>query len=208
MAPKGKFITFEGVDGAGKSTQVELLYQSLEKHGFNSIVTREPGGSPGSEALRKILVDKNKYSWSNLSELLLFFAARKDHVEKTILPALKEGKIVICDRFTDSTRVYQSQGNKELGILIELLQREIIQLDPDLTFILSINPEISLQRTSSRKGGDWRVSSLSRKRLNQVINDFSSLTRDFPERCFEVSAEVSPKDTAKNIFELTMEKLL
>ncbi len=208
MAPKGKFITFEGVDGAGKSTQVELLYQSLEKHGFNCIVTREPGGSPGSEALRKILVDKNKYNWSNLSELLLFFAARKDHVEKTILPALKEGKIVICDRFTDSTRVYQSQGNKELGILIELLQREIIQLEPDLTFILSINPEISLQRTSSRKGGDWRVSGLSSERLNQVIDDFSSLARDFPERCFEVSAEVSPQDTAKNIFKLTMEKLL
>ena len=207
MMPKGKFITFEGVDGAGKSTQVKLLHQNLIKHGFDCIVTREPGGSPGSETLRKLLVDKNIYEWSNLSELLLFFAARKDHVEKTILPALNAGKVVICDRFTDSTRVYQSQGTEELRGLIEILQKEIIQLDPDLTFILSINPEMSLQRTSSRKEGDWRISSLSKKRLIQVINDFSNLAKDFPDRCFEISTEISPRDSAKKIFELTMEKL-
>ncbi len=207
MMPKGKFITFEGVDGAGKSTQVKLLHQNLIKHGFDCIVTREPGGSPGSETLRKLLVDKNIYEWSNLSELLLFFAARKDHVEKTILPALKAGQIVICDRYTDSTRVYQSQGKKELRDLIETLQRDIIQLEPDLTFILSINPEMSLQRTGSRKEGDWRISSLSKKRLTQVINDFSNLAKDFPDRCFEISTEISPRDSAKKIFELTMEKL-
>lgn len=207
MGLRGKFITFEGVDGAGKSTQVKLLYQNLEKYGFDCVVTREPGGSPGSETLRKILVEKNKYDWSNLSELLLFFAARKDHVEKTILPALNEGKIVICDRFTDSTRVYQSQRKEELKELIEALQRDIIQLDPDLTFILSINPQKSLQRTNSRKEGDWRVSSLSHERLNQVITDFSNLTKEFPDRCFEISTEISPEDSAKKILQLTMEKL-
>ena len=207
MGHKGKFITFEGIDGAGKSTQVKLLHQNLAKQGFDCIVTREPGGSPGSETLREILVDKNKYNWSNLSELLLFFAARKDHVEKTILPALKAGQIVICDRYTDSTRVYQSQGKKELRDLIETLQRDIIQLEPDLTFILSINPEMSLQRTGSRKEGDWRISSLSKKRLIQVIDDFSSLAKDFPGRCFEISTEITPQDSAKKIFELTMEKL-
>ena len=207
MAYKGKFITFEGIDGAGKSTQVKLLQQNLKSKGIDCIVTREPGGSTGSEKLRKILVDKNKYNWSNLSELLLFFAARKDHVEKTILPALQEGKTVICDRFTDSTRVYQSQGKQDLGKLIELLQSEVIQLDPDLTFILRINPEISLQRTNSRQGGDWRVSRLSTERLIQVINDFSDLTRQFPNRCFEIPTETNPEESAKKILERTMEIL-
>lgn len=207
MAYKGKFITFEGIDGAGKSTQVKLLQQNLSSKGFDCIVTREPGGSTGSEKLRKILVDKNKYNWSNLSELLLFFAARKDHVEKTILPALNDGKIVICDRFTDSTRVYQSQGKQDLGELIELLQSKVIQLDPDLTFILRINSEISLQRTNSRQEGDWRVSSLSSERLMQVINGFSDLTKQFPNRCFEISTETSPEESAKKILERTMEIL-
>ncbi|MCY3727264.1 MAG: dTMP kinase [Paracoccaceae bacterium] len=207
MAYKGKFITFEGIDGAGKSTQVKLLQQNLNSKGFDCIVTREPGGSTGSEKLRKILVDKNKYNWSNLSELLLFFAARKDHVEKTILPALNDGKIVICDRFTDSTRVYQSQGKQDLGELIELLQSKVIQLDPDLTFILRINSEISLQRTNSRQDGDWRVSSLSSERLMQVINGFSDLTKQFPNRCFEISTETSLEESAKKILERTMEIL-
>lgn len=207
MAYKGKFITFEGIDGAGKSTQVKLLQQNLKSKGIDCIVTREPGGSTGSEKLRKILVDKNKYNWSNLSELLLFFAARKDHVEKTILPALYEGKIVICDRFTDSTRVYQNQGKQDLGKLIEFLQSEVIQLEPDLTFILRINPEISLQRTNSRQEGDWRVSRLSTERLIQVINDFSDLTRQFPNRCFEIPTETNPEESAKKILERTMEIL-
>ena len=207
MAYKGKFITFEGIDGAGKSTQVKLLQQNLNSKGFDCIVTIEPGGSTGSEKLRKILVDKNKYNWSNLSELLLFFAARKDHVEKTILPALNDGKIVICDRFTDSTRVYQSQGKQDLGELIELLQSKVIQLDPDLTFILRINSEISLQRTNSRQDGDWRVSSLSSERLMQVINGFSDLTKQFPNRCFEISTETSLEESAKKILERTMEIL-
>ena len=207
MAYKGKFITFEGIDGAGKSTQVKLLQQNLNSKGFDCIVTREPGGSTGSEKLRKILVDKNKYNWSNLSELLLFFADRKDHVEKTILPALNDGKIVICDRFTDSTRVYQSQGKQDLGELIELLQSKVIQLDPDLTFILRINSEISLQRTNSRQDGDWRVSSLSSERLMQVINGFSDLTKQFPNRCFEISTETSLEESAKKILERTMEIL-
>ena len=207
MAPKGKFLTFEGVDGAGKSTQVKLLQKNLTSHGFDCVSTREPGGSPGSETLRKLLVDKNKYEWSNISELLLFFAARRDHVEKTILPALNAGKIVLCDRYTDSTRVYQSQGNKNMRAVIDSLQREFIQLEPDLTFILSINPDISLQRTNSRKEGDWRISSLTLERLHQVISDFSKLAIDFPERCFEISTEVSAEDSAKKIFELTMEKL-
>ncbi|MCY4100924.1 MAG: dTMP kinase [Rhodobacteraceae bacterium] len=207
MAYKGKFITFEGIDGAGKSTQVKLLQQNLNSKGFDCIVTREPGGSTGSEKLRKILVDKNKYNWSNLSELLLFFAARKDHVEKTILPALHDGKIVICDRFTDSTRVYQSQGKQDLGKLIELLQSEVIQLEPDMTFILRINPEISLQRTNSRQEGDWRVSGLSRERLIQVINDFSDLTKQYPDRCFEISTETSQEESARKILERTMEIL-
>ncbi|MCY4186231.1 MAG: dTMP kinase [Rhodobacteraceae bacterium] len=207
MAYKGKFITFEGIDGAGKSTQVKLLQQNLNRKGFDCIVTREPGGSAGSEKLRKILVEKNKYNWSNLTELLLFFAARKDHVEKTILPALYDGKIVICDRFTDSTRVYQSQGKQDLSKLIEFLQSKIIQLDPDLTFILRVNPEVSLQRTNSRQEGDWRVSSLSSERLMQVINDFTALTKQYPDRCFEICTEAGPEESAQKILQRTMEML-
>lgn len=205
--PKGKFITFEGVDGAGKTTQVQLLQQNLERHGFDCLVTREPGGSPGSESLREILVEKNKYDWSNLTELLLFFAARKDHVEKTICPALEAGKIVICDRFTDSTRVYQSQGNTELKKLIEYLQSRIIKLEPTLTYILTVKPELSLERTNERKEGDWRLNALTRQRLVNVINDFSALVRDYPERCVEISTKMGPEESAKQILEIALEKL-
>ncbi len=205
--PKGKFITFEGVDGAGKTTQVQLLQQNLERHGFDCLVTREPGGSPGSESLREILVEKNKYDWSNLTELLLFFAARKDHVEKTICPALEAGKIVICDRFTDSTRVYQSQGNTELKELIEYLQSRIIKLEPTLTYILTVKPELSLERTNERKEGDWRLNALTRQRLVNVINDFSALVSDYPERCVEISTKMGTEESATQILEIALEKL-
>ena len=114
----GKFITLEGIDGSGKTTQGYILEKELKKIGKEVIFTREPGGVPGAEEIRKLLVQGEKDRWSNITELLLFFAARRHHFEKILLPAIKAGKIVICDRFTDSTIIYQGRNNLQLANLI------------------------------------------------------------------------------------------
>ena len=111
---KGVFLTFEGIDGSGKSSQAKLLAAALREHGHSVVLTREPGGSPGAEEIRRLLVEGEPNRWSPETEILLFYAARRDHVERTILPALERGDIVISDRFADSTRVYQGAVRSDL----------------------------------------------------------------------------------------------
>jgi len=203
MPSKGYFITFEGIDGSGKTTQARLLEKKLQTMGYQTHLTREPGGSPGSEWIRKLLLKQKELEWSDLTELLLFFAARKDHVEKTIQPALDTGKIVICDRFTDSTRIYQGSENPHHRKIIDSLQKHIIQLEPDLTYILSISAEEALQRTISREE-DWRLNRLSKSKVNTLIQDFKNLSIEFPERCYLFSGSNSPVEIAKEILEFTV----
>ena len=134
----GIFVTFEGIDGSGKSTQARLARDRLVGLGRDVILTREPGGSPGAEEIRSLLVRGSGDRWSPETELILFNAARRDHVERTIRPALARGAIVLCDRYVDSTRGYQG-GDPERARLIDLMHRELIGLDPDLTILIDVD---------------------------------------------------------------------
>ena len=132
---KGRFITFEGIDGSGKSTQARLLAAYLKSKDIDVVLTREPGGSPGAEDIRRLLVEGDPDRWSGETEILLFTAARRDHVEKTIKPALARGATVISDRFADSTRVYQGAARGDLRDVVDRLHDQMIGIEPHLTFI-------------------------------------------------------------------------
>ncbi|NNF89961.1 MAG: dTMP kinase, partial [Boseongicola sp.] len=140
----GRFITFEGIDGSGKSTQARRLAERLEARGLEVVLTREPGGSPGAEEIRRLLVEGDPDRWSAETEILLFTAARRDHLERTILPALARGAIVVSDRFADSTRIYQGATRGDLRALVDRLHAEVIGREPDLTFIIDMPPEQAL----------------------------------------------------------------
>ncbi|RPE71876.1 thymidylate kinase [Pacificibacter maritimus] len=145
------FISFEGVDGSGKSTQAKLLAQKLIDMGYDVVLTREPGGSIGAEEIRALVLEGDPDRWSAETELLLFTAARRDHLEKTIRPALKAGKIVICDRFADSTRVYQGTTRGDLLARVNALHETMIGVEPDMTILVDIDPKLGLSRAKSRQ---------------------------------------------------------
>lgn len=148
MATRGLFVTFEGGEGAGKTTQVRQLADRLKKSGREVITTREPGGTPEAEKIRNLLVHRDGGAWSGMAESLLFFAARTMHVDSLIRPAIDAGKIVLCDRFTDSTRVYQCDGRGLSHGVIEVLNTLVLgTFRPDLTFVLDIDPEEGLRRS-------------------------------------------------------------
>ena len=151
MAARAGFITLEGGEGAGKSTQAKRLAESLERRGIECLLTREPGGSPGAEVIRRLLVQGERDKWDAKTETLLLFAARADHVSRQIRPALEAGSWVICDRFTDSTYAYQGSGR---GVSREFIEKlEALVLDgfaPDVTLVLDVEPRIGLARTSGR----------------------------------------------------------
>lgn len=146
---RGVFITLEGGEGAGKTTQIARLKSRLESKGKTVITTREPGGSVGAEAIRKLLVEGDTHRWDAMTEALLLFAARRDHVEKVILPALSKGEWVISDRFYDSSYAYQGYGQGlELTKLDELRKLSIGDMKPDVTFILDLPVEVGLKRAA------------------------------------------------------------
>jgi dTMP kinase len=151
MSAPGRFITLEGGEGAGKSTQARKLAAALEARGISCVVTREPGGSPGAEVIRKLLVQGDMDRWEPVAETLLLFAARSDHIARTIKPALAAGKWVICDRFTDSTYAYQGAGrNMDRETIRRIESISIDDFQPELTFILDIVPDEGLLRTNTR----------------------------------------------------------
>jgi len=171
------FISFEGIDGSGKSTQARRLAESLRARGREVVLTREPGGSPGAEEIRRLLVEGGEDRWSPETELLLFTAARRDHVERLINPALARGAIVISDRFADSSRVYQGLARAENRRLVEELHRLVIGIEPDLTFIIDIAAEVSLARGALRGGAEDRFESIGlgfQQRLRQGFLDLAS----------------------------------
>ncbi len=150
------FITFEGIDGSGKSTQARLLAQAL-----GARLTREPGGAPGAEEIRRLLVQGTAARWSAETEILLFTAARRDHLERTIRPALAAGAVVVCDRFADSTRVYQgARGGAGMREKVDLLHGAMIGIEPDLTFLIDTDPATALARGQARGGTEDRFESL------------------------------------------------
>ena len=179
----GRFITFEGIDGSGKSTQARMLHASLQERGVKSILTREPGGSAGAEQIRRLLVEGDPDRWSPETEILLFTAARRDPLEKTIRPALNGGTIVISDRFADSTRVYQGATRGDLRKLVDRLHYEVIGAEPDLTFVIDMPPEQALKRGLARQSGEDRFEDMGLEFQKKLRDGFRNLAKEYPQRC-------------------------
>ncbi|MFN4130253.1 MAG: dTMP kinase [Paracoccaceae bacterium] len=152
----GIFISFEGIDGSGKSTQASLLADSLRAAGHGVILTREPGGSAGAEEIRRLVLEGAVDRWSAETEILLFTAARRDHVEKTIRPALARGDVVITDRFADSTRIFQGITRGDLTATVDTLHDLMIGVEPDLTLLVDLDPAQGLARAMARAGTEMR----------------------------------------------------
>ena len=207
MKDKGYFISFEGIDGSGKSTQIRKLAQFLETLDFDVIITREPGGSVGGEEIRNLLLQGQVDRWSAETEILLFTAARRDHLERIILPAIDDGKIVLCDRFTDSTRMYQGMRGPNLRNLVDMLNEKVINHDPDLTIIIDIDPEISLKRAKSRKTAEERFEDFGVELQMKMRKGFIELAKEFSNRIELVNGQQSVDRLAQDICSLVKAKL-
>ena len=179
---RGLFITFEGIDGSGKSTQARRLAAHLQAQGRAVRLTREPGGSPGAEDIRRLVLEGDADRWSPETEILLFTAARRDHLERTIQPALAAGEVVICDRFADSTRMYQGLGRAELRTLVDQLHALMIRREPDLTFLVDIDAETGLARALGRAGGEERFESMGLDMQTRMRDGFLTLAGEHPDR--------------------------
>lgn len=185
---RGRFITLEGGEGAGKSTQIRLLKDALEATGLDVLVTREPGGSPGGEDIRNLLV-KGDTPWEPLTEALLNYAARHEHLEKVILPALNDGTWVLCDRFADSTMAYQGYGHGMDREIIRRLHRLIVgETAPNLTLILDMPVETGLARASERGEGEDRYERMDQEFHNRLRQGFLDIAKKDPVRYEVVDA--------------------
>ena len=178
-----RFITFEGIDGSGKSTQARLLAAYLKSKDIDVVLTREPGGSPGAEDIRRLLVEGDPDRWSGETEILLFTAARRDHVEKTIKPALARVATVISDRFADSTRVYQGAARGDLRDIVDRLHDQMIGIEPHLTFIIDMDPATALVRGLARQSGEDRFEDMGQAFQERLRDGFQALARANPDRC-------------------------
>ncbi len=178
----GTFLTFEGIDGSGKSTQARLLANRLRETGRDVVLTREPGGSTGAEEIRRLVLEGDPERWSAETEILLFTAARRDHMERTILPALAAGKVVICDRFADSTRMYQGLSRGDLRGLVDTLHDLMIGREPDMTLLIDMDPETGLQRALDRQGSEERFEDFGPELQRQMRAGFLALADDFADR--------------------------
>ncbi|MAO00375.1 dTMP kinase [uncultured Roseovarius sp.] len=182
MSGQGLFISFEGIDGSGKSTQARRLAEALRNTGRDVVLTREPGGSPGAEEIRRLVLEGDKDRWSAETEILLFTAARRDHLERVIAPALARGAVVICDRFADSTRMYQGLGRSDLRGLVDQLHELMIGREPDLTVLIDIDPGVGLGRALSRGGGEARFESFGEGMQARMRAGFLALAQEFAPR--------------------------
>ena len=200
----GKFITFEGIDGCGKSTQANLLYQKLNTPNGSCILTREPGGSIGAEEIRNLLVRGKSSRWSSETEILLFTAARRDHMERTIMPAINIGKTVISDRFFDSTRIYQGTASSELTALADKLHNLIIKIVPDLTFIIDMDPKRALARGLARDSGEDRFEELGEPFQTKLRQQFIELAHSEEKRCFLIDGNKDISVVAAEILSIYM----
>ena len=180
----GLFITFEGGEGAGKSTQVKRLGEQLQARGHEVVLTREPGGSPGAEAIRKLLVEGAASRWDGITEALLHTAARRDHLVKTVWPALEAGKIVISDRFVDSTVAYQGYGHGiDQAVLGALYRAAAGDFRPNLTVIIDVPLDVGLKRAAGRGGAEDRYEGMDRSFHERLRQGFLSLAAAEPARC-------------------------
>jgi dTMP kinase len=187
--PSGRFITLEGGEGAGKSTQIARLKAWLEGRGKTVVATREPGGSPGAEMIRKLLVEGPAERWDGPTEALLHFAARREHLRTTVWPALERGEWVVSDRFADSTRAYQGHGHGlDLATIERLYEVAVGDFRPDLTLILDLPIETGLARAAARRGTETRYESLPIEFHQRVKAGFLEIAKREPERCAVIDA--------------------
>lgn len=212
----GYFITFEGGEGAGKSTQIKRLQSVLESRGREVVLTREPGGTPEAEKIRDLVVQRDGGAWNPMEECLLFYAARHNHVEALIKPALEAGKIVLCDRFSDSTLVYQGYGHGlDVHELYDLHTLVLGAFKPNLTFIMDIDPAIGLERTELRlaEATGTKVSTEDRfERLDfsfhkRLRTGFLDVAKHEPERCVLMDASMDVDELAAQIEEVVLDRL-
>jgi dTMP kinase len=207
---RGKFITFEGGEGTGKSTQAAMLAHRLKSLGIGVVLTREPGGSPGAEIIRHVILSGAAKPFGPAAEAILFAAARDDHVHCTILPALERGRWVVSDRFADSTRVYQGALGDVDGRLIAKLERVTIgNLKPDLTFILDVPTDIGLERSAARRGRATadRFEAEGREFHERLREAYLALAAQEPERCVLIDASGEKQEVANRIWSAVSDRL-
>lgn len=187
---RGRFITFEGGEGAGKSTQARLLAEVLRERGHEVVLTREPGGSPGGERIRALVVSGDAADWSAMTETLLMFAARDDHLNAVIRPALAAGKWVVCDRFSDSTRAYQGAAGGVDPAFVESLDSAVVGADqPDLTLIFDLPAERGLSRALARGAAETRFEGKGGAFHDRLAEAFRTIAAAHPDRCRLIDAD-------------------
>jgi len=210
--PLGNFITLEGGEGAGKTTQIKLLADGLKTAGIDTVTTREPGGAPAAEVIRSLLVEGDVERWQPMTEALLNYAARLEHVRETIEPALTDGRWVISDRFSDSTVAYQGFGHDLGRAKIERLHELVLgSFEPDLTFVLDLPVDEGLARAENRDGEkgakEDRYERMSQDFHQRLRDGFLDIARRNPERCAVIDATQSPDDVQKEIRSLINNRL-
>lgn len=203
----GTFISFEGIDGSGKSTQARMLADHLRGLGHDTVLTREPGGSPGAEEIRALVLQGDPDRWSAETELLLFTAARRDHLERLIRPALAEGKIVICDRFADSTRMYQGLSRGDLRGTVDALHDLMIGREPDLTLLIDMDPTEGLARAKGRQGIEERFEDFGTDLQTRMRAGFLALANEFSDRFQVIDGARSMNAVAKDVIATVIQHL-
>lgn len=205
---RGRFITLEGGEGAGKSTQIRLLSETLRGRGLDVVTSREPGGSPGAEAVRRLLVSGDTGRWEPMTEALLHFAARRDHLVRTVWPALERGAWVICDRFADSTMAYQGYG---LGLgrapVERLYSLAIGAFAPDLTLILDLAPELGVDRARARGDAEDRYERMDISFHRRLRDGFLDIARREPARCAVIDANQTIEGVQASVYEVVCRRL-
>ena len=195
----GRLITFEGGEGAGKSTQIPILADYLKSRGQTVIQTREPGGVGNAERVRELLLDPEADNWDGITEVLLHYAARREHVEKLIRPALKRGDWVLCDRFADSTMAYQGFGSGiDPGLIRKIHRLTLGEFQPDLTIIFDLPVDIGMSRAEARGAAD-RYELMGKSFHEKLRKGFLNISRDEPDRCVVIDATQAIDDVANEI---------
>ncbi len=207
MGAGGRFISFEGIDGSGKSTQTRTLADALRARGMDVVLTREPGGSPGAEEIRRLVLEGDPDRWSPETEILLFTAARRDHLEKTIRPALARGDVVITDRFADSTRMYQGISRGNLRGAVDDLHARMIGVEPDLTLLIDIDPDVGLVRAQARAGAEQRFEDMGLGLQARMREGFLGIAREFPARFRVIDGSRDAGAVAADVLAVTLAHL-